>query len=71
MEGVEEAIFVCDGWMRKVVMVELNSVEDNEGFGGSVDDLEAAVVFQRGADVEALAGVEGPGGSGGGIVVYE
>ena len=62
---------MCDGWMRKVVMAEFNSVGDKEGFGDSVDDLEAAVVFQGGADVEAVAGVEGTGGAGGGLVVYE
>ena len=71
MEGVDEAIFMCDGWMRKVVMAELNSVGDKDGFGGGVDDLEAAVVFQGGADVEAVAGAEGPGGAAGGLVVYE
>ena len=60
MEGVEEAIFVCDGWMRKVLMAEFNSVGDKEGFCGGVDDLEAAVVFQGGSDVEAVAGAEGP-----------
>ena len=71
MEGVEEAIFVCDGWMRKVVMVEFNSVRDKEGFCGGVNDLEAAVVFQVGADVDAVAGAEGSGGAGGWLVVYE
>ena len=68
---MEEAIFVSGGWFLKVVMVELNSVGDKEGFCGGVDDLEAAVVFQGGADVEAIAGAEGPGGEGGGLVVYE
>ena len=28
-------------------------------------------MFQGGADVEAVAGAEGPGGTGGGLVVYE
>ena len=44
MKGVEEAIFVSGGWLRKVVMAELNSVGDKDGFFGGVDDLEAAVV---------------------------
>ena len=52
-------------------MAEFNSVEDEKGFGGSVDDMEEAVVFQGGADVEAVAGAEGLGGSGGGFVVDE
>ena len=68
---MEEAIFVCDGWMRKVVMGEFNIVGDKEGFGGGFNDLEAVVVFQGGADVEAIAGAEGPGGAAGGLVVYE
>ena len=68
---MEEAIFVSGGWLRKVVMAEFNSVGDKDGFGGGVDDLEAAVVLQGGADVEAVAGAEGSGGAGGGIVVYE
>ena len=70
MEGVEEAIFVSDGWMSKAVMSEFGSVRDKEGFCCGVNDLEAAVVFQGGVDVEAVAGAEGPGGTGGGLVVY-
>ena len=69
VEGVEESIFVRDGWLREVVVVEFNSVRVEEGFSGGVEDLEAAVVFQVGADVESVAGAEGPGGSGGGLVV--
>ena len=71
MEGVEEAIFMSDGWMCKVVMAEFNSVGDREGFCGGVDNLEAAVVLQGGADVEAVSVAEGPGGTGGWLVVYE
>ena len=68
---MEEAIFVSEGWLLKVVMAELNSVGDKEGFCGGFDVLEAAVVFQGCADVEAVAGAEVPGGAGGGLVVYE
>ena len=71
MKGVEEAIFVSEGWLLKVVMAELNSVKDKEGFCGGVNNLEAAVVFHDGADVEDVAGAEVPGGAGGGLVVYE
>ena len=71
LEGMEEAIFVCDGWMRKVVRVEFNSVGDKEGFRGGDDNLEAAVLFQGGDNIEAVAGAEGPGSAGGGLVVYE
>ena len=52
-------------------MAELNGVGDKGGFCGGVDDLEAAVVFQGGANVEAVAGAEGPGGAVEGLVVYE
>ena len=55
--------------MREVVVAKFNSAGDEEGFGGGVDDLEAVVVFQGGADVEAVAGTEVPGGSGGGLVL--
>ena len=60
MKGVEEAIVVSGGWLRKVVVAELKIVGDKDGFCGGVEDLEAAVVFQGGADVEAVAGAEGP-----------
>ena len=38
---------------------------------GSVNNLEAAVVFQGGADVDAISGAEGPGGAGVGLAVDE
>ena len=62
---------MSDGWMRKVVMAEFNSGRDKEGYFGGVDDLEAAVVLQGWADIEAVAGAEGPGGAGAWLVVYE
>ena len=71
VEVVEELIFVRDGWMHKVVVAEFNSVGDEEGLGGFVKVLEAAVVFQGGADVEVVTGAEGPEGLGGGFVVDE
>ena len=33
--------------------------------------MEAAVLFQGRADEEAVAGAEGPGGAGGGLIVDE
>ena len=36
-----------------------------------VDDLEASVMLQGGADVEAVTDAEVPGGAGGGLVVDE
>ena len=52
-------------------MAELNGVRDKGGFSCGVDYLEALVVLQGGANVEAVAGAEGPGGAGGGLVVDE
>ena len=71
MKDTEEAIFVSGGWLREVVMAELNCVGDKGEFCGGSDNLEAALVFQGGADVESVAGTEGPGGAGGGLVVDE
>ena len=68
---MEEAIFVSGGWLREVVIAELNGVGYKGGFCGGVDDLEAAVVFQSGADLEAVVDAEGPGGAGRGLVVDE
>ena len=41
VKGVEEAICVSVGWLREVVMTELNGVGDKGGFFGGVDNLEA------------------------------
>ena len=45
VKGLEEAICVSGGWLREVVMAELNGVGDKGGFCGCVDNLEAAVVL--------------------------
>ena len=66
---MDEAIYVSGGCLREVVMAELNSVRDKGGFYCGVNYLEAAVVLQGWDDVEAVAGAEGPGVAGGGIVV--
>ena len=52
-------------------MEKLNGVGDKGGFSCGVYYLEAAVVLQGGADVEAVAGAEGLGGVGGWLVVDE
>ena len=52
-------------------MEEINGVRDKGGFSCGVDYLEAVVVLQGGADIEAIAGAEVPGGAGGGLVVDE
>ena len=71
VEGMDEAICVSGGWLREVVMVELNGVGDKCGFSYGVEYLEAAVVLQGRAVVETVAGAEVPGGAGGGLVVDE
>ena len=52
-------------------MAGLNGVGDKGGFSCGVYYLEAAVVLQGEADVEAVAGAEGLGGAGGWLVVDE
>ena len=59
------------GWLRKVVMAEHNSVGYKGGICGGFEYLEAEVVFPGRANEEAVAGAEGPGGTGGGLVVDE
>ena len=46
VKGMEEAICMSGGWLREVVMAELNCVGDKGGVFGGVDDLEAVVVLQ-------------------------
>ena len=64
MKGVEQAICLSGGWLCEVFMAELNGVVDKGGFYGGVEELEAAVVLQGGANVS-------PRGAGGGLVVDE
>ena len=71
VKGVDEAICVSGGWLRELVMAELNGVGDKGGFSCGVDYLEAAVVSQVRADVENVAGAKGPVGAVGGLVVDE
>ena len=52
-------------------MAELNGFENKGVFSCGVYYLEATVVLQGGADIEAVAGAEGPGGAGGWLVVDE
>ena len=41
-------------------MQELNGVGENECFGGAIDDVEAAVMFECGSNVEPVAAAEVP-----------
>ena len=49
--------------------MELDSVGDEEGFGGGGDNLETAVVVESGSDAETRTSVKGPRELHGGFVV--
>ena len=68
---MEDAFFVSDGRLGEVVMTKFDCVKEKKGFGGGVNDLEAAVVVAGGGDVGAIAATEGPGLGGAGFVVDE
>ena len=51
VEGVDYSVFCGDGGLREIVVQDLDGVGDDEGFGGGVDDLEAAVVVERGGQL--------------------
>ena len=55
LEGVDDSILCGDGGLREVVVQDLDGVRDDEGFGGGVNDLEAVVVVEVGANCEAFA----------------
>ena len=63
VEGVDDSVFCGDGRLREIVVQDLDGVGDDEGFGGGVDDLEAAVVVEGGANCEALAPSVAPRGA--------
>ena len=62
-------VLVRDGGLFEVAVAELDSAEDEEGFGGGVNNLEAVVVAESGSAVETRASTEGPRESRGGFVV--
>ena len=47
-----------DSGMGKIIMHELHCVKEEEGLGGGVNYVEAAVVVESGADVEAFLATE-------------
>ena len=68
---MEDVFFVSDSGLGEVVVVEFDRVREDKGFGGGVDNVEAAVVIEGGSDVEAIAATEGPGRACAGFVVDE
>ena len=60
--GVDDTVvLIGDGWLCKIVMAELNGFGVEKRIGIGIGNLGAAVVFEGGADVEAItvAGVPG------------
>ena len=55
VEGVDDAIAFADCGFGEVFVYELNSVEVQECFGGAIDDVEAAVMFECRSNVETAA----------------
>ena len=60
VEGVDDSVLGIDLWLGEVFMEYLDSVGDDDVFCCSINDLEAAVVLERGADGETFAAAEVP-----------
>ena len=67
--SVEDVVFVHDSGLGKIVVSEFDSVREEKGLGGIVGNVEAAVVIEGRADVEAITASEGPGRACAGFVV--
>ena len=52
VECVDDSVLWSDLWLGEVVVEDFDGVGDEGGLGGDVDDLEAAVVLEGGADGE-------------------
>ena len=55
VEGVDDSVLWSDLWLGELVMEDFDGVEDEGGLGGGVDNLEAVVVLEGGADGETSA----------------
>ena len=71
VESMEDEVFVSDGWLGEVVVMEFDCVREEKGFGGGVDNVEAAVVIEGGSNVETITAAEVPGLTCAGFVVDE
>ena len=71
VESMKDGVFVSDPVLGEVVVMKFGRVREEKGFGGGVDDVEAAVVIEGRSDVEAISAAEGPGLACAGFVVYE
>ena len=55
VEGMDNSVLWSDFWLGEVVVEDFDGVGDEDCLGGGINDLEAAVVFEDGADGEASA----------------
>ena len=60
IQGIEDAVSFGHYWLRELVEDKSDSVGEEEGFGGAVDDVEAAVVVKCRSNVETVASAEVP-----------
>ena len=52
---MEDSILGSNIWLGEVFVEYLDSVGDNDGFCCCIENLEAAVVLERGVDGETFA----------------
>ena len=57
---MNNSVLGSDLWLGELFVEYLDSVEDDDGFCCCIDDLEAAVVLERGADGETFAAADVP-----------
>ena len=60
VEGVDNAVAFADCWLGEVIVQELEGVGEQECLGGAVDNVEAAVMFECGSNIEPAAAAEVP-----------
>jgi hypothetical protein len=69
VEAVDNEVGWCDGRDGELMMTEVNHVGDAEGLGFGIDDVMAAVMLKRDANIESLRAAEVPGAAGGQLIV--
>ena len=55
---MNDAIPFCDSGLGKIIMHKIHHVREEEGFGGGVDYVEAALVIESREDCETFAAAE-------------
>ena len=54
IQAVDDGVGGCYSWDGEVVVAEVNCVRNAESFGLGVNDVVAAIVFERDAYVETI-----------------